>query len=180
MSLWQFLQSGKIKRKTRTLLCKQWMIGVLATILQCKAILGRGQPGRMRWILLRIMHLAQDSASTHVIEWVYEHCLSSTNTTETNIIKEIIATDMLWIFSTRKAVRLVSAHEQIYMSQENLVLNISRTWSTRCTSCWPAVHGAATVVQLPLNDQYNWNSSPIVHTMVTLKSDCFELHPFPR
>ena len=37
----------------------KWMV-FLATILHCKAILGRGQPGRMRWILLWIMPLVQD------------------------------------------------------------------------------------------------------------------------
>ena len=37
----------------------KWLV-FKATILHCKAILGRGQPGWMRWILLCILPLAQD------------------------------------------------------------------------------------------------------------------------
>ena len=45
--------SDAVFRVTRT------MVHVLATILHCKAILGRGQPGLMRWILWN-MPLVQD------------------------------------------------------------------------------------------------------------------------
>ena len=38
-----------------------WLV-FKATILHCKAILDRGQPGRMRWILLSVMPVVQDQS----------------------------------------------------------------------------------------------------------------------
>ena len=47
----------KTKKNINDALQKRMLFYV--TILQCKAILGRGQPGLMRWILLWIMPLVQ-------------------------------------------------------------------------------------------------------------------------
>ena len=40
------------------------------TILHCKAVLGWGQPGRMRWILLWIMPMTQDLKATNTAQYV--------------------------------------------------------------------------------------------------------------
>ena len=52
-----------------------------AMILDCKAILGRGQPGRMTWILLWIMPLAQDRSLDLLISSPTRyHCTMDTPT----------------------------------------------------------------------------------------------------
>ena len=60
----------------------EWWPVFSATILHCKAVLGQGQPGQMRWILVWNMPQVQGQfLKLLTCFWAYYHCAITANST---------------------------------------------------------------------------------------------------